>query len=727
MQTALKILSERPELAKQASSGASDQAQQASSAAAQHAGQIHPGPIVNRGVAVSRLAKETSAAEAMAAEAAMQAEVEPAEEIVGAPSRASAAAASQADMKAAEAVTFASLPREGVALKQVTGPAHQLPPGEAEQPERAVSHVSTAPSRVTDANSTANAVHHSRSVELASAEETAHSAFEQQHAQPDQMRLPEADDAAQLKGPSPVVSRSPGIAGDFSRKRERSMALEKLEEQEKPLRGSPARQGSILGTGQPSEAPELPSKLQSPLPESLGRQDTDADAASSVPEAEPSQMPSTAAAVTSQPAAIAQEATSTTSINGSCTALLASAEGAAEITALPGGTHADAADAESDTPEVAVSAAMERNSSSTAGAAAGPAVGVMPDGQRPASDASAAKQAAESDGPVAAIGDDSTAATQMQADAAHEWPAAASEAHSPTDSDPHRATGLHHSQTAPPETPPPADDVSPAEQPERQMPPSVDIAAGSSATSVPSAADEAMSKMASAELLCEEVLPDTPCQAPQQGIGHSQPSAAVAGPALPGGQERAADPAQAGDAPQDSPNIAAALLQAGSSITVRASKHKRSAAAAPADVLPTAAEEPCKDSQPDNAVASARQAAADLGASAPAHALETAAQVSYDDIRPPATAEKPTDTTEAVRSTAEASPSDALVAAGSADAEPDKHDELSATVPVAAESAPVEEPLSYIEPVTAAPHVELDDAAVNARDADMVGTTVIQR
>ena len=95
MQTALKILSERPELAKQlnparqassgaaelaertadeapkhsapqpersrlsrqVSSGAADQAEHASSEAAQHAGQSHPGPVVSRGVAGSRLAK----------------------------------------------------------------------------------------------------------------------------------------------------------------------------------------------------------------------------------------------------------------------------------------------------------------------------------------------------------------------------------------------------------------------------------------------------------------------------------------------------------------------------------------------------------------------------------------------------------------------------------------------------------------------------------------------
>ena len=765
MQTALKILSERPELAKQltparqassgaaelaertadeapkhsapqpersrlsrqVSSGAADQAEQASSEAAQHAGQSHPGPVVSRGVAGSRLAKETSAAEAMAAEAAMQAEAEPAEDAVGAPSSASAAAAPQADEEAAGADEFAGLlPREGLALEQVTGPARQLPPVEAEQPERAVSHVSAVPSPATEADSGATAVQQSQSVELALAEETAHSAFGQQPAQPNKMVLPKADDSAQLKEPSSVVCRSPGIAGDLSRKRERSMALEKLEEQEKPLRGSPARQGSILGTRQPSEAPESSAKLQSPLPDSLGRQDTDADATSSVPEAEPSQMPSTDAAVTSQPAATAQEATSTTSSNGSRTALLASAEGAAETAVLPRGTNAEAADAKSEPPEVAVSAAIERDTSSTAGTAAGPAVSVMPDGQRPL-DASAVMQAAESDGPVGAADDGPAAAAHMQADAAHAWPAAASEAHSPTGSDPHRATGLHHSQTAPSETPPPADDVSPTEQPERQMPPSVEVAEGSSAISVPKAADEAMSKMASAELLCKEVLPDTPRQAPQQGIGNSQPSAAAAGPEMPGAQEHAADPAEARGTPQDSPNIAAALLQAGSSITVRASKHKRSAAGPPADVPPIAAEEPCKDQPSHTAVAAAPQTSASLGASASTDALKTAAQGLYGDAVPLATAEKATNAAEAVKPTAEGPPADALVAAWSADEEANKHDEACTTAPIAAESDSDEEPLRNIEPLTAALHAELDAAAVNAPDADTVGPTIIQK
>ena len=739
MQTALKILSKRPELAERTASGAAehgapqpepsrlsrqvsygapDQAEQVSGQAAQHAGHIHPGPIVNCGVAGSRLARETSAAEALAAEAALQAEVEAAEDIVGAPSSGSAAAAPQADGEAEEADEPASLPKEGVALEQVTGPAHQLPPVEAEQPEREASHVSTAPSPATEADIAADAVQHSQSVEPALAEGIAQDASGQQPAQPDKMLLPKADDSARLKEPSPVVSRSPGIAGDLSRKRERSMALEKLEEQEKPLRGSPARQGSISGTGQPSKAPELPSKLQKPLPEPVGRQATDAGAASSVPEAKPSQMPSTAAAVASELAATAQEATNTTPTDGSRTALLASADGATETTALTSGIHAESADAESDTLEVAVSAATEQDTSSTAGTAAGPAVSVMPDGQRPAPDASAVRQAVESERHVAATGDGPAAAAHMQVAAAHEQLAAASEAHSPTGSS-------SRSQTAPCETPPPADDVSPTEEPKRQMPPSADVAEGNIAPRQPSAADKAFHEMASAELLCEEVLPETPPQAPRQGISSSHPSTAVPGPELPGAQICAADPAEAGGAPQDSPNIAAALLKAGSSITVRVSKHKRPAVGTPADVLPVAAEEAGKDKPPHTAVSPAPQTAASLGASAPADALKTVAQGLYGDAVPLATAEKPTDTTEAVKPTAEVSPTDPLVAAESADEELDKHDEPCDTAPPTAESAPVKETLRGIEPLTAAPDAEQDDAAVNAPDANMVITTFI--
>ena len=714
MQTALKILSERPELAKQASpagqassgaaelagraacgaaeygapqpersrlsrqvsNGAADQAEQVSSEAAQHAAQIHPGRVVSRGVAGSRVAKETSAAEAMPSEAATQAEVAAAEDVVGAPSSASAAAAPQADEEAAEADEHARLPRKGIVLEQVTGPAHRLPPFEAEQPEQAVSHVSAVPSPATEADSGANAAQQSQSVELASAEETAHSAFEQQPAQPNEMMLPKADDSAQLKEPPPVVSRSLGIAGDLSRKRERSMGLEKLEEQEKPRRGSPARQGSILGAGQPSNASEPSDKLQWPLAASPELQGT----------ADP-------------------------------------ADGAAESTALTNGTHAEAADAESGAPEVAVNAAMEQDTSITAGTAAGPAVSVMADGQRPASDASAAEQAVESDGALAAAADGHGAAAHMQAGAASERPAAASEAHSHTGAISGTATGLHHSHIAPYETPLSAGALPPAEQPERQVLPSADHAEGSLAMVQPGAADVAACKMASAELLCEEVLPDTPRHALQQGISHSHPSAATAGPELPGAQECSATTAKAGGAPQDSPNIAAALLQAGSSITVRASKHKRSAAGAPADVPQTAAEEPCIDHQPHTAVAISPQAAADLGASAPADALKASAQGPHKNSSPPATADKATGAADAVKPATESLPADAFVAAESADAELEKHDEPCATAPIAAQSASVEEPLRDVKPLTAA----LDAATVNGQDLDSVRTTVNQR
>ena len=303
MQTALKILSERPELAieasparqtssgvaelaertaseaaehstpqsecsrraRQVSGGAADQAQQAPSGAAQPAGHIHPGPVVSRGVAGSRLAKETSAAEAMAVEAAMHAEMDAAEDVVDAPSSASAVAAPQADEEAAEAVESAGLPREGVVPEQAIEPARQAPTLEAAQPERTLSQVSATPSPATEIYSAADPAQRSQFVELASAEETAYSAYEKQPAQPDKMGLPKTDDLAQLREPSSVARGSPGIAGDASRKRERSVRLEQLEEQEKPLRGAPAQQGSILGAGQPGKGPEPSDELQEPL------------------------------------------------------------------------------------------------------------------------------------------------------------------------------------------------------------------------------------------------------------------------------------------------------------------------------------------------------------------------------------------------------------------------------------------------------------------------------
>ena len=655
MQTGLKILSKRPELTKQAISGAAelvertagrtpehssapqpersrsvkqmpgeaaDQAHQASGGAAQHAGQSCPGPVSSRGVAGSRLARETSAAEATAIEAAMQAEMGAAEEVVHAPSSSSTAAAPQADAPATEADEIASVPREGVALEQVTRPACQPPPVEAEP---AFGHVSSAPSPANKSDNAATAVQQGQLVEPASAEGTTHDASIRQPAQPDEVGLPKADDSAQLK-PSPSVSGILGIAGDASRKRERSVGLDTLEEQEKPLRRTPAQ-------------------------------------------------------------------------------------------------HAEA-----DTPEMAVSAVIEQKISSTAGTAGGPAVSVMSRRQRATPDASAAKPAAGSEGPVAARDDGTTTATHMQADAAHEQPAATPEAHSHTDALSQTATGLHHSHIAPCETTLSAGGVSPAEQPGRPALPSADLAEGSNAMRLPiDAADRATSEMASGELLCEEVLSETPPQAPQQGISHSPPSAAAASPALPGAQDHAADPAKAGGASQDSPIIAAALLQAGGSITVRAPKHKRSAVGAPTDVLQAAAEDSCKDTQPDTAVAVTAQAAADLGASAPADALVTAAQFPYSGTGPPATTEEPTGAAEAVRPTAEASPADAPAEAESAEEEPDKHTEPGATAPAAAESAPDEVSLGYGKPPTAAPDVKLAAAAVEAPDLNPVGIMFIHR